>query len=157
MRAQLHKIPPIIGRSAIAIAKPDYPGFNRVIEPLIPDQQTFWKSLMENGRVRSPIDVVPINPRGVEGYDRSTLCNVAALHQLPTPPESGLGCSRRLLHIRNALAVSDRLADEARRFLSDRTHLSYPPKDCPRAWHMEIFWLAVRYDYCAVTSVSLNR
>jgi hypothetical protein len=83
----------VVGRRGIAVSKPDYPGFDRVIEPLIPNKQTFGNLFMENSRMRSAIDMVSVNPSGVEGRDCGALRIVAALHYLPTPPESRLGCA----------------------------------------------------------------
>lgn len=86
------KFVPIVGRGAVAAPKSDYPGFNRVMEPLVPDKQPLGKLLMENGCVRSAIDMIAVNPSGVESSDCSALRNVAALYQLPASPESGLRC-----------------------------------------------------------------
>ena len=102
----------VISRGAVAIPKPDYPGFNRVIEPLVPDKQPLGKLLMENGGVRSAINVVAINSSGVERRDCGALRNVAALYQLSSSPESGLRYARRALDISNALAISDDLANK---------------------------------------------
>jgi hypothetical protein len=121
----------IIGRRCVAVAKPYYPGFNRVIEPLIPNKQPFGDLLMENGRMRSPIDMVPIDPGAVEGRNCGPPRKVAALHQFPTPPERSLGRPGRLLDIRNTLAISNRLADKARGSLSDPTHEAILQKISP--------------------------
>jgi hypothetical protein len=80
----------VIGRGAVAVPKPDYSGFNRVIEPLIPDKQPLGKLLMENGGVRSAINMIAVNPSGVESSDCGALRNVAASYQRPASPESGL-------------------------------------------------------------------
>lgn len=87
------KLVPVVGRRGIPVSKPGYPWFDRVIEPLIPNKQTFGKLFMENGRMRSAIDVIAVNPSGVESRDRGALRNVAVLYQLPASPESGLRCA----------------------------------------------------------------
>ena len=87
------KLVAVIGRRALAVSKPDYPGFNRVIEPLVPNKQPFGKLFMENGRMRSAIDVIAVNPSGVESRDCGALRNVAGFYPLPASPESGLRCA----------------------------------------------------------------
>ena len=77
------KLVAVIGRRALTVSKPDYPGLNRVIEPLVPNKQPFGKLFMENGRMRSAIDVIAVNPQW--GRKSRLRCPAKRCRLLPAP------------------------------------------------------------------------
>jgi hypothetical protein len=80
------KFIPIIRWRAVPVSEVDQPWFDGVVELLVPNKQPLGELFMKNSGMRPPIDMVTVNPSGVESCDRRAPRNVAAPYQLPAPP-----------------------------------------------------------------------
>ena len=112
--AQSHRtLVAVIDSCARSAAKVNDPRRDRMMKPLIPDQQAFRQFLVENSRVRAPIDVIAVCAIRIKRCDRCSLWCCTSLPKIAAAPLGRMRCATGYLNKCHALLVSDRLTHEA--------------------------------------------